>query len=137
MVMLEPGTSLEGKQKTVGRIVSVEPKTIPEVRDDSGKVTREAFTILEFTFGNIRGRVREVLGEATLKVGLSAGNVTLQSRIGRLAKGLFGWDGKSKLNTDAFINQDAEFYVEPKESENGTFWNIDRNSIGIVGHIKD
>lgn len=137
MVNLKPGKSLEGKQKTVGTIKRCEPKVIPAQVDADGNVTREAFSILEFEFENIRGPVREVLGAATLKVGLSAGNVTLQSRIGRLAKGLFGWNGKTDLNTDQFIGQDAEFFVEPQENENGTFWNINRNSIGVPGHIKE
>lgn len=131
MAMLKPGKSLEGKQKTIGTIKRAEVKTIPRTKD------RDAFDILELEFENIRGPVRDVLGNATLKVGLSAGNVTLQSRVGRLAKHLFGWNGKTDLNTDAFRGQEAEFYVEPQENENGVFWNINRNSIGPIGHLKD
>lgn len=129
--MLEPGIALEGKQKTVGTVVASVIKTIPATEG------RESFRILELTIGNLRGRVREILGDGTLRVGLSAGNITLQSRIGRIAKGLFGWNGKTRINPNDFKGQDLEFYVEPVEQENGTFWNINRNSIGIVGHIHD
>ncbi len=141
--MLEVGTSLEGKQITVGTVMDVAIKNIPEKDHKTGQPVMDAngkpktFKLLEFVVGNIQGRVREVVGSATLKVGLSAGNITLQSRIGRLAKGLFGWDGKSRINPIQFKGQDLEFYVEPVEQENGTFWNIDRNSIGVVGHLQE
>lgn len=131
MVKLELSKELEGPQKATGKIEKAEIKTITP----HGKTAADSFRIVEFTVGAIRGPIRDVLGSTSLKVSLAASRITRKAGIGRLAANLYGWNGESGMETDDFIGCNVEFVAEAKENEKGTFWEINRDSLGAVGHL--
>jgi hypothetical protein len=129
MVKLNPAPLVEGRTVAEGRILNVVMKTIEPKNGDN------PFRIAEFEVGNLVGPIRDVMGNGTLRVGLACDRVSLRSQLGRLAHGCFGWDGKTQLDTDDFLNRGVEFIVEPIEKKNGMFFEVDRKTFGPIGHL--
>jgi len=129
--VIEAGEDLVGPQRTQGVIVNVAMKNIPATEN------REAFKLLELEIGKIHGPVREVLGSTNLKVGLTCNKVTPRNRLGQLAAALIGWQPKTPLRYQELKGKSVEFWAEAKQTEKGTFWEVNRESLGPVGHLEN
>jgi hypothetical protein len=133
MVKLQATEVLEGPQVTRGTVKGVEVKRITPI----GKSEEDSFNILEFEFTNLEGPIRDVLGSRNLTVGLACDALNHQTALGILARDTFGWDGVSELDPEDFVGSELEFFVVFEETPKGSFWNIDRKSLGVLGHLAD
>jgi hypothetical protein len=134
MVKLNATKPLEGSHKTRGRIVAARPKTIAPGKDQDPNAF-EAFPVIELEVGNLQGEIRNVMGNGTLTVALACSNVNHQTQLGILARDVIGWDGKTPLDTDELIGKEIEFQVDPTQGADRVFWNINRRSVGPIGHL--
>jgi hypothetical protein len=133
MAKLSATAALEGPQVTIGTVKEAKVKSITP----RGKGPEDSFNILEFEFTSLEGPIRDILGSRSLTVGLVCDALNHQTALGILARDVLEWDGETELDTDDFIGADLQFLVEYEETTEAGFWNIDRKSLGPVGHLND
>lgn len=131
---LKATEALEGPQVCTGTVKKV---VAPKFIVPRGKSEEEGFNICEFEFTDIHGPIRDVIGSRSLTVGLACDALNHQTKLGILARDLLNWDGESELDESKFIGAEMQFLVECDETPDGVFWNINRNSLGPIGHLDD